>query len=180
MRWHKPIEPLEYEAGKEYSKAQKEQIADTLLRQYGKKELCRECLTEGVEEEGGETGHVETIPQFEEGDPLLGEDEVQITSDLPELQCPQGHIWYLGEGKSRGHAGDNPVLFEEHLIQRRRREIYPVDGIPDPSIVSGMYYKTHPQGRKVNTDKARRTQGASFYRVYYFLPLIYIITRIWS
>lgn len=163
--WHQPVEDLEYTEGKtDYTKPQLEQMADTLLRQYGKKELCRECLSDlGDEIEGEETGHVEAIPQFKDGDPVLHEGG-HLYLDLPELQCQNGHQWYLGEGKSRGNAGDNAVLFEEHLIQRRRREIYTTEGVPDPSIVSGIYNRVHPQGRKVNTDAQRKNHGASFYR----------------
>ena len=60
--------------------------------------------------------------------------------------------------------GDSPILFKEHLDTRHKREIYNSKGVPDPSIQQGMYWKTHPQGRKVNTDTARKEQGASFYR----------------
>lgn len=67
-------------------------------------------------------------------------------------------------GKPRGIKGKDPILFEEHLRSRRRREIYVTAGIPDPSIESGLYNRSHPQGRKVNSEKARREQGASFYR----------------
>lgn len=67
-------------------------------------------------------------------------------------------------GKERGIGGDNPILFQEHEQARKRREIYTENGVPDPSLVSGLYNRTHPQGRKVNTDEARRKHGASFYR----------------
>lgn len=166
MYWNQPPEEIEYEDGKtDYSKPQLEQMADAMLRSYGKKELCRECLAEGLEEEGLETGQIEAIPQFDkEGEPVEHPDGGQLYLDISELKCASNHKWYLGEGKSRGNAGENAVLFEEHLIQRRRREIYTAEGTPDPSIVSGIYNRIHPQGRKVNTDKQRREHGASFYR----------------
>lgn len=165
MYWNQP-EEVEYEEGRtDYTKANLEQMADTLLREYGKRELCRECLNIEHEVEGEETGVIKPTPQYDEnGEPVLNENGYQISLDLPELQCPKGHIWYLGEGKSRGNQGDNPVLFEEHLIQRRRREIYNAEGVPDPSIVSGIYNRQHPQGRKVNTDAQRKKSGASYYR----------------
>lgn len=174
MHWNQPLEELEYEEGKtDYSKSELERMADTLLRQYSKKELCRECLVEGGELEGEETGMIQPTPQFKDGDPVMHPDgEGQVYLDLPELACEQGHKWFLGEGKSRGNAGKDSVLFEEHLIQRRRREIYTAEGTPDPSIVSGIYNRVHPQGRKVNTDKQRKQHGASFYRIVNpFLPL---------
>lgn len=60
--------------------------------------------------------------------------------------------------------GLNNILFEEHLYSRRRREIYNINGTPDPSINEGMFWRTHPQGRKVNSDEQRKKHGASFYR----------------
>lgn len=70
----------------------------------------------------------------------------------------------LETGKTRGIGGDNPILFEEHLYSRKRREIYNQNGVPDPSINEGMFWRTHPQGRKVNSDDQRKRHGASFYR----------------
>lgn len=67
-------------------------------------------------------------------------------------------------GKPTGIKGDNPVLFEEHIQARKRREIYNQNGTPDPSINEGMFWRTHPQGRKVNNDEQRKKHGASFYR----------------
>ena len=60
---------------------------------------------------------------------------------------------------------EHPVwLSVSQLIDRSRREIYVGDGVPDPSIASGYYWRTHPQGRKVNSDEQRRRNGAGFYR----------------
>lgn len=67
-------------------------------------------------------------------------------------------------GKPRGIGGENPILFDEHIYARRRREIFNSNGVPDPSLVSGLYHRTHPQGRKVNTKEQRERNGASFYR----------------
>jgi hypothetical protein len=72
--------------------------------------------------------------------------------------------------------GENPILFEEHLYNRRRREINVASGTPDdlrglwdkPGVTRGdgqvIYNRTHPQGRKVNSPEARRKHGASWYR----------------
>jgi hypothetical protein len=67
-------------------------------------------------------------------------------------------------GKERGIGGENPILFQEHEQARKRREIYTEGGTPDPSLVSGLYNRTHPQGRKVNSEEARKRHGASYYR----------------
>lgn len=60
--------------------------------------------------------------------------------------------------------GENPILFEEHIKTRYKREIYNKQGFPDPSIQQGMYNRTHPEGRKVNSEEARKRHGASYYR----------------
>ena len=60
--------------------------------------------------------------------------------------------------------GPAPILMEEHLKTRHRREIYNKTGVPDPSIQQGNYWRTHPEGRNVNTEDARKKSGASFYR----------------
>ena len=67
-------------------------------------------------------------------------------------------------GKPKGIKGDAPILFEEHLYARKRREIYNQNGTPDPSINEGMFWRTHPQGRKVNDISQRKKHGASYYR----------------
>lgn len=60
---------------------------------------------------------------------------------------------------------DHPMILNEDMYDRRkRREIYCKEGVPDPEIVSGLYWRTHPQGRKVNSEEQRRTNGASYYR----------------
>lgn len=67
-------------------------------------------------------------------------------------------------GKERGIGGKDPILFKEHIYARMRREIFPESGTPDPNLVAGMYNRTHPQGRKVNSNDARKKHGASFYK----------------
>lgn len=62
--------------------------------------------------------------------------------------------------------GDNPILFEEHLKNRHKREIYTIHGTPDPAFGHGIYNRTHPEGRKVNSPEQRKRNGASYYRRY--------------
>lgn len=155
-------EPTElvYEEGKQYRNWELEQLADKILRDDSRRELCRQC-----DAYGEETGHIESQPQFNDDDtPLVDQEGQQLYVDFPELRCKNGHVWYKGEGKARGNGGPNPVLFEEHMKNRQRREIYTVVGTPDPSIVAGIFNRTHPQGRKVNSADQRRKHGASFYR----------------
>lgn len=143
-----------------------EEWADQLLRADANREMCRRCKDEGVETPyGEETGRVYPMAQFtKEGDPVLDDDGAQLIVDYPEIICDQGHRWYKGEGVRRDIRGPNPILFESHLHNRRRREIYTTEGVPDPSIKQGLYNRTHPQGRKVNSPEQRKRHGASFFR----------------
>jgi hypothetical protein len=75
-------------------------------------------------------------------------------------------------GKKKGISGEHPILFEDHLYMRRRREIQTEAGIPDPAYTRDprfphqipLYNRTSPNGRKVNSEKQRKEGGASFYR----------------
>lgn len=60
--------------------------------------------------------------------------------------------------------GFEDVLSRSQLASRLRREIYVTSGIPDPHKVSGLYWRTHPEGRTVNSDEQRQRNGAGFYR----------------
>lgn len=150
----KKEEAPEYIPGQTYTPREMELIADEMLKLDSKTELCRECG-----ERGAKTGNVKHTEQFlEDG---TGN---QLCIDFSELECSNNHQWFEGEGRARGIGGDNPILFEEHFASRRRREIYTSIGTPDPSIQQGMYYRTHPQGRKVNSPEQRKKNGASYYR----------------
>lgn len=141
-------------AGVHYTPTELDEKASQLLRDDSKAELCREC---GVA--GEETGSTESVPEG-----LVDGEGNELTLAFEEYECPNGHTWYPGEGQLKGIGGDNPILFEEHFQSRKRREIYTAQGTPDPSIVSGMYNRTHPQGRKVNSPEQRKKNGASFFR----------------
>jgi hypothetical protein len=150
----KPEELPEFDPNVTYTAAQLEAFAEQLLREDARSELCREC-----NERGQETGSVQPTTQDAqdaEGNPLV----IEFT----EYECANGHKWFAGEGAMRGIGGENPILFKEHFDSRKRREIYTSCGTPDPEIVSGMYNRTHPQGRKQNSSEQRTKNGASFYR----------------
>jgi phage major head subunit gpT-like protein len=75
---------------------------------------------------------------------------------------------------------DTNILFDEHLYSRTRREIGNASGIADPTLTVSlqdknkpgrhtgdgqmMYNRTHPRGRKVNSEEQRKRNGASYYR----------------
>lgn len=149
-----------YEEGKKYTNGQLTAMADAMLKDDARSEICREC-----KERGEETGSVKTMPQYDkDGKPLVDAEGRQLHIDFPEIACDGGHVWYQGEGLARGIKGDNPILFEEHIQDRRRREILPTEGVPDPAVMSGIYNRTHPQGRKVNSPEQRAKNGASYFR----------------
>lgn len=50
------------------------------------------------------------------------------------------------------------------MKERLKHEIYVANGIPDPSISSGLYWRTHPEGRKWRSAKDRRPGRDSFYK----------------
>jgi hypothetical protein len=60
--------------------------------------------------------------------------------------------------------GENPILFDDHIKNRQKREIQNSQGTPDPAFGAGIYYRSHPRGRKVNSPEARKKFGASYYR----------------
>lgn len=156
MYFFEEEETPEYEEGKtDYTDRQLELMANAMLRDDSRAELCKVC-----KKRGDETGNVES--RIQEG--VTDGSGNSLSLDFPEYKCKNGHQWFKGEGLARGIGGDNPILFEEHLQSRRRREIFPANGVPDPSIVAGIYNRTHPQGRKVNSDEQRRKNGASFFR----------------
>jgi hypothetical protein len=157
-----------------YTKTELVEWADQLLKEDAARELCRKCVDKGVElPYGEETGNVITQPQFnEDGSPVVDDSGRQLVLDFAELACANGHKWLPGDGVRRDIRGQNPILFETHLKNRQRREIYVEAGIPDPDFTTdrfgrptqGMYHRVHPNGRKVNTEEQRKKHGASFYR----------------
>jgi hypothetical protein len=154
-----------------------ELITNVLLREDANRELCRQCLEEEPESlpYGYETGAVEYQPAMDKEGNALFDEETGDTRyvEFPELQCDQGHRWYKGEGPRRDIRGKNPILFEPHLYNRKRRELLAKEGVVDPAYTmdrwgkrptTGLYGRSHPQGRKINSRKARKSQGAGFYR----------------
>lgn len=173
--WEEP-EDEGFNPDKNYTKKELEEIADGLLREDANRELCRLCKEGDVDSipYGNETGNVEWQIQTDKDDvPLFDDEGNTLYVGFPELQCDKGHRWYKGEGPRRDIRGKNPILFETHLYNRKRREIHVKDGIPDPAFTmdrwgkrptQGIYNRAHPQGRKINTPEQRAKNGASWYR----------------
>lgn len=149
-----------YDENKTYTRPQLGLLADEFLKQDSRREFCRKC-----EQEGAKTGMMKFVLRVnKKGEPQIDEEGQNIYNEIPEYKCENNHRWFKGKGKRRGIDGANPILFEEHLIKRKKREIYCAAGTPDPSIESGLYNKSHPQGRKVNTKEDRQKHGASYYK----------------
>ena len=167
-------------SGRGKTKAQLEEMADDILRADSNRELCRKCKEAGHEVPYGEkTGNVYPMPQFaDDGTPMLDDDGAQLVVDFPELECERSHRWFQGEGLRRQIKGPNPILFESHIHNRKRREIYPASGVPDSALVRGTYNKTHPQGRGVNTAEQRKKKktGPVFSSNFYSCPCCIILT----
>jgi hypothetical protein len=94
---------------------------------------------------------VKQLPPFQEGLKYT-QRELHLLSEKMILEDPKPY--------------DEPpyVLSAEQYRDRMRKEVYVANGVPDPSIAQGMYWRTHPQGRKVNTAVQRKVKGRGFYR----------------
>jgi hypothetical protein len=164
-------------------------FADALLKDDSNRELCRKCREELGPDclpYGEETGNIEAKAQYDKGKPVLDADEEQLYVEFPEFECERGHRWFKGEGQRRDIRGPNPILFESHLYNRKRREILVESGVPDPAFTldrfgkptEGIYNRSHPGGRKINTKAQREKNGASYYRAS-VLPIIFAILEVW-
>jgi hypothetical protein len=161
MYYDQPEEAPEYEEGRDYNQRELSLMADAMLRDDARSELCKEC-----KERGTETGYIEHKAQS-----ATDAEGHTLSIEFPEFECPNGHKWYKGEGMARGIGGENPILFEEHLQSRKRREIYTTLGTPEPEIVSGIYNRVHPQGRKVNSDDQRKKKWSQLLPIVSFSAL---------
>jgi hypothetical protein len=181
---------LVFEPDTKYTSEQLIGFADALLKDDSNRELCRRCREERGPDSlpyGEETGIIEAKAQYDnKGHPVLDEDEEQLYVEFPEFECDEGHRWFKGEGQRRDIRGPNPILFDSHLYNRKRREIMVESGIPDPAFTldrfgkptQGIYNRSHPAGRKINTKAQREKNGASYYRAS-ILPIICYIISEW-
>ena len=108
-------------------------------------------------------------PGFNKAEPIEYEEGKDYTpKELEQLadQLLRAHANSINPetGKKRGIGGKHSVLFAQHLYERQKREILNENGVPEPSLVKGFYYRQHPEGRKVNSEEARKSSGASYYR----------------
>ena len=158
------------------TKRESEEISNAFIKKDANRELCRKCKEEEGPDSlpyGEESGLVEWKPQFNsKGEPMLDDEGNQLYVEFPELTCEKGHRWYKGEGARRNVKGKNPILLDSHYKMRQQREIYVDIGTPDPAYTrdrfdrptKGIFIRTHPSGRKTNTEDQRKKSGASFYR----------------
>lgn len=95
---------------------------------------------------------LETVPDF---DPSYEFDysprELQLITEKILLQDPKP-------------PRQDPMWLNAGMYRRRaKREIFVSSGTPDPSYVSGLYWRSHPDGRRPRTVAERRKSGASYY-----------------
>ena len=84
--------------------------------------------------------------------------EAMLRSDIRSQEKPQQYQRQLG------------ILFEGQLKKRQQREKHGKNGVVDDTITQAgspdgqrIYNRSHPEGRRVNSDEQRREHGASFY-----------------
>ena len=163
--WKKKEVSTEIDPTKKYTPRQLDEIADAWLREDARTEMCRVCHSVGKL-----STKMKIEPQYDDrGDLLMDGEGHPLLLQFPEITCSNedcSHVWYQGEGEAKGIGPKYgpPILFEEHIMSRKRREIFNSLGTPDPEIVSGSYNRSHPQGRKINSKEAREKHGASWYR----------------
>lgn len=83
-----------------------------------------------------------------------------------------------GESNTQKWQKEYGILFDDHLASRKRREILTALGTPDPAFTGStqessaktsgdgqaMFFRSHPEGRKVNSKEQRKRNGAGYYR----------------
>lgn len=79
------------------------------------------------------------VPDFEEGVEYT-ERELLLLAEKILLCDPK-------------HYNEHPVYFPlGKYLEKLKHEIYPTNGVAHAEIVSGIYWRTHPQGRRVRED----------------------------
>jgi hypothetical protein len=97
----------------------------------------------------------------------------RVKSEVPdfdpalEFEYTQRELLLLAEKmllEDKKPAEEHPVWLNVAKIKDRlKHEIYCANGIPDPSIVQGLYWRTHPNGRPWVPEDIRRATGSGFY-----------------
>ena len=62
---------------------------------------------------------------------------------------------------------DPAWLNADRYKHRSKHEIYCAAGTPDPAIASGLYWRTHPEGRRWRTPEERRGGDGELDRSFY-------------
>jgi hypothetical protein len=84
--------------------------------------------------------------------------EAMLRADIRKAEKPQPYQRSLG------------ILFEGQLKKRRDREKRASEGVVDEIITAAgspdgqrIYNRSHPEGRRINSEEQRKEHGASFY-----------------
>lgn len=99
-------------------------------------------------------------------------DHKRIREEVPDIEedakYSEAELLLLAEKilieDSRGVKDEPAILLVPHMRHRQAHEVYTAQGVPDPSIVQGMYWRTHPNGRAFRTDAEGKAENG-FYRM---------------
>jgi hypothetical protein len=121
-----------------------------------------------------------TIQTYDPNSWGLRKEELPITTmfnpveeDYTPWQLDRFADAFLWEQIDQGNRNyeDPCILMYEHLHARRKKEIYVASGTPDQTFAlhhspdgQMLYWRTHPQGRAVNSEEQRKSNAAGFYR----------------
>lgn len=94
--------------------------------------------------------HLDLIPPYVEG-AKYNQWELERMADVMLFEDPE---W----DPTRG------ILNPDQWKARIKHEIYVGIGTPDPSVVQGLYWRTHPQGLNWYSKEERKGTRRSFYR----------------
>lgn len=98
-------------------------------------------------------------------------DPTQTYSKI-ELDLFADAILWRDVQNGRRNFHDPVILFEEHELERRKREIYVWTGTPTETVLADfespdgqrMYWRSHPRGRRMNSEEQKKKNRASWYR----------------
>ena len=90
------------------------------------------------------------IPTYEEGRTYT-ERQLEWMADFMIFEH---HSW---------NSHEKAILNPDMYIRRIRHEVFTKRGVPDPHIVSGLYWRTHPGGLRWRTPEQMKKSDASFY-----------------
>lgn len=113
-------------------------------------------------------GRLKHFPDVHLSDPSRLKRAVPDFDPALEFEYTQRELLLLAEKillEDEKTPYENPAWLNAATMKERlRHEIYCASGIPDPSIAQGLYWRTHPEGRKWKSAQERAGTTKGFYR----------------